>query len=816
MIERIFSWIYSHSFFSFIVLVMILMAFASRLSTFSRDGSIEGFLGANDPAIIQHQQYKRQFGSDSDIVLLVQSDSIFSHEFLQRIATLHNRILTEVPYVEDITSLYNARNSLGDENSFRVENLLEPMPKSSQELELLRETVLENPLYKGVLVNEDESSTTLVIKPDRFASTSKALAEDDSNTYLNLFDNEAVDETPRESITPEALAEMVSSIRSIVQSMDEESFRISMSGSPVASTEIVRLMSQDMPKFARMSLLLIFVGLIVMTRKVSFVVLPILVIVASLISVFGTMSVMGVPLKPPTQMLLSIIIVGGVCITTHLLSVFFRLNETGLNKAAAVLATLNHCFLPIVFTSVTTGMGLLALSSSVLAPIKELGIYGAVASLAVLFYGLVFTTLYLRLYRFWKKDELISSSNSDDSNTRLERLIFSTSLWSIAHEKLILTILFVVTIVSLYGASRINVSHNALLWLSPQNKVRVDTSVIDRTFHNTISLEVIFSRENDGSLRNESDLRNIAILSENLTQLSEGRFEVGKSLSIADIAKEVNKTLNGNHESSFEIPADDQVANTFLLFENSGSDDLEYFANEGYTKVRMTVRLPWMEAFEYQGFIERLRAEASKIMGPEVDVVLTGIMPILAKTSASVISSMIASYGLSFITILVAMVVALKSIPLGLASLLPNMLPIIVGLGFMGAMGVSLDTFTLTIGSIALGLVVDDTIHFFHTFKKQSQSTDDFPTALRHTTQISGKPIFITSFVLIAGFLMYMQSSLYNVRGFGLVMVVIVVFALVCELILSPIIVKRWYVAMRVARKTSDTNKTESTRIVNA
>jgi predicted RND superfamily exporter protein len=121
--------------------------------------------------------------------------------------------------------------------------------------------------------------------------------------------------------------------------------------------------------------------------------------------------------------------------------------------------------------------------------------------------------------------------------------------------------------------------------------------------------------------------------------------------------------------------------------------------------------------------------------------------------------------------------------------MIPNLLPIISVLGLMGYLKIPLDTFTIMVGSIALGLIVDDTIHFFHQFEKHYKDTNDIPLSITKTVNITGRPILITSLVLMIGFIMYTQSSMNNIQSFGIMMNVAVLFALFADVFVSPALV---------------------------
>ncbi len=150
------------------------------------------------------------------------------------------------------------------------------------------------------------------------------------------------------------------------------------------------------------------------------------------------------------------------------------------------------------------------------------------------------------------------------------------------------------------------------------------------------------------------------------------------------------------------------------------------------------------------------------------------------------IESMIRSYILAFILVAGLMVLLLGSFRVGLVSMIPNLTPILFTLGFMGWANIKLDLFTLLIGSIALGVAVDDTIHFMHNFRRYSDETGDVRKAVRKTMETTGQAMLFTSIVLSFGFFLYMYAGMMNLRVFGFLTGATILLAFVADVVIAP------------------------------
>ena len=153
------------------------------------------------------------------------------------------------------------------------------------------------------------------------------------------------------------------------------------------------------------------------------------------------------------------------------------------------------------------------------------------------------------------------------------------------------------------------------------------------------------------------------------------------------------------------------------------------------------------------------------------------------------------SYGIALAVITPLMMLLLGSVRLGLIAMIPNLFPIVLTLGLMGWTDQPLEMFSLLIGSVALGLAVDDTIHFMHGYRRTFLATGSIETAVRETLQTTGQALLFTSVVLTFGFLVYLASDLNNLTRFGVFTAFSVTMAFLADVLLAPALMKvttRW------------------------
>ena len=167
-------------------------------------------------------------------------------------------------------------------------------------------------------------------------------------------------------------------------------------------------------------------------------------------------------------------------------------------------------------------------------------------------------------------------------------------------------------------------------------------------------------------------------------------------------------------------------------------------------------------------------------------VTVTGLLPIMGSTLSHVIEATAQSYAIAFVVISFMMIFLLGSLRYGLLSMIPNLFPILSVMGLMWYLEIPLDMFTMLIASIAIGIAVDDTVHFMYNFKKEFEKSGDAAEAIRKTLQSAGRAMLVTSLVLASGFFVFCFSEIYNLTNFGLLTGIAISLALVADFLLAP------------------------------
>jgi len=762
-----------------LVLLILLAVPISHIPQIKMDTSTEGFMHDDDPVLLTYNKFREQFGRDERIILAIESDTIFTVDFLRKLKKLHKEIENNVPYIDDVTSLYNVRNTRGEGDKLITDDLLEPFPTTAEQVATIKERALASHFYKDLLINQKGTMTNIIIETDAYSHEGEQTVSVEDE-FSDGFEDSATQNSKVEKkfLTDQENHELLEAITKITDKYRADGLTIYMAGSPAVNNALKAQMKADMQKFMRITFLIILVFLFLVFRRLSAVFYPLLVIIFSLLTTVGTMAWMGVAFKLPTQIVPSLLLAVSVGATVHILSIFFdKFNTTG-DKREALSYTLAHSGLAIAMTSVTTAIGVGAFAGSEVAPISDLGTFASLGVMVSLILTLTLLPALLSITKLKPKAKKESG--------KIDNLMKKLALIPVNHTKSVLVGSFLVVFVSLIASTQVRLSHNPLYWFQPDNINRVSTEVIDEQMNGSVTIEVVVDTGKENGWIDPKKLATLNEFSTKVEKYTDEYTHVGKVISLATIVKETNRALHENQEGYYTIPKDGNlVSQELLLFENSGSDDLEDVVDSQFSKARITIKLPWTDTIEAVNILAYVKAEANDMFaGDRIET--TGMIPLLINTFSNAVHSSVRSYFIAGIAISFMMMLILGSVRMGLLSMIPNLAPIIMGLLIMYIADIPLDMFTLLIGSIAIGLAVDDTIHFMHNFKRYYLESGDSAKAIEQTFFTTGKAMVITTLVLALGFYAYLAAYMISVQNFGLLTGSVIIFALLSDLLLAP------------------------------
>lgn len=758
--------IYQHRYLALVFVLALTATLVLQLPKLSIDTSNDAFYHADDPIRVEYNEFRQQFGKDDHIFLGLNPDKIFDTTFLQTLEQLHQEIDQKVPHINKVTSLINVRNSYGLDDELVVEDLIESIPQTAEQLTALKQNAMSNPFYENYLLSSDGQFTFIDIEPD--AVTIIKTSEPNSSVETKY-------------VSTKEYAEMVDALLPILDKYATANLKIYAAGFPVITDRLARAIKQSMAELTPLTILLNLVFLTLLFRRFSGVVYPTVIVLITIVSTVGVMAWLSLPLDLVTTVLPTLLSVVAIADSVHLLSGFYlEYGRNGGDKKAAIAHSMGRNGLPILMTSLTTSVGLASFILADLAPIANLGLVAPIGILLAFIYTILLLPALIAIFPMKKIDnDFVINSTAD------KILDWITDVTCQRHKGIIVASV-VVLVIGITGAVQLKLSHNSLTWLPEESKVRLDTSVIDKALGGSIPIEITIDTDKSLGLYDPDLINRLALSEEVVKDLGSESVGIGIASSLHLVIKEINKALHANNNAEYVIPKSRElIAQELLLFEISAAEDLRKLVDDDYSKVRFTVMVPFTDAIQIKPVVDRIRDHFISTYS-DSKVTISGIGPMLVETMYDVITSMFKSYGFALIAITLLMIVLIGKLKIGLVSMAPNLIPIILVMGLMGWMGMPFDFSNMLVGSIAIGLVVDDTIHFLHNLRHHLDRTGNIRIAISDTLHSTGRAIFITSMVIVSGMAVAMTSDLNSTANFGLITATVIFCALLADFFLVP------------------------------
>lgn len=731
-------------------------AFAGR--AFPPDNSLQVFFLDTDPQLRAYREFASLFGNDEVILLLVEEPlGFFTAQGLGRLRAL-GAALESIPGVARADSLLTLRDAREAEDGLRFERMIpDPLPEDERAFERLRQDVLRSPLARGRLLSADGGKALLVVQM-------AALSDIDAQ---------------RRRVVAE------------VRRVAAESFpgRHAMGGIGVIHAGLDEATQDEMTRFAGVGYALMFGALYWVFRRARLVLAALGVIALATLASLGAYGLAGHRLNLVTLTLPTLILVLGIADAVHFPAAFAEaeIQARGASREDCAARALRSVLFPCAFNSVTTAAGFLGLLAAPMALFRDLGAYAALGLLVALLAAVVLMlNAYLSLPRAVPFPahpavaRLLDACRSALTHRPGALFAISAALFGLA----------------LAGALRVRADTYTLGYLPRGHQVVRDHETLVREWGSYGVLEfTVVPAEG----RSVDDPEVLAGLERFVTRARE-RPEIRDGFSLATVYRRMAAALG--HEAPAGTPfSGDLVAQLRLFVEPGGfsweKDDpawrdnfLAPLVTEDGSRGRLTLVCRMMSAVELGRLLDQLVEVAGQALGPAGRLVPSGYPPLYVRIVEYITRSQVRGFFSALGLLFVLMLLWLRSPRLALLSLVPNLFPVAVLLGIMGAFDIPLDVGTACVAAIVIGVSFDDTIHFLHHWRQGEARRLAWADNLRATFSGAGSPAVVTALLLLAGYPVLMLSGVATLFYFGLLTSVSAVAGLFGDLVILPLLLR--------------------------
>ncbi|PIE42020.1 MAG: hypothetical protein CSA50_09520, partial [Gammaproteobacteria bacterium] len=317
-------------------------------------------------------------------------------------------------------------------------------------------------------------------------------------------------------------------------------------------------------------------------------------------------------------------------------------------------------------------------------------------------------------------------------------------------------------------------------------RLRDILDLLDERMANDSTLEFLINTGRESGIDDPEFMQKIDTLMHN----AEKHDVVTKATSVTTIIKQMRRALHSNDPGHYSLPESaEAVAQYLFLYESSGGDTLDRQVGFSYDLVRVTIKSPSLDTAAARRLVDEITSDIETLFGDTVEVVVSGAMFRYLELNDVLYQGQRRSFLAALVTIAVVMMVVLRSVKLGLLSMIPNIFPVFLTMGSLGLVGTYLDIITISFAAVIIGVAVDDTIHFFTRFRQEFSCLGNYSEALRRTYLSVGRPLTQTTVVLVIGNGVLLFSSILGFYKLGMIFGVAFTGALLADLFFAPALI---------------------------
>ncbi len=747
-----FSWltvfVTEHPWWVILLTISMVSAMGFGIQNLEFKNNYRTYFSQENPQLMEFEAIQATYNKTDSVLFVIETEegNIFTPQTLEAIRTLTEKAW-QIPYSSRVDSLTNFQHTRADEDDLIVADLVLEPQLSVEGIEKIKQIALNEP----ALVNR------LISGKGHVAGV---------NVTLQLPEKD-----------PGEVAEVATSVRILAKEIESlyPGIKIYLTGIAMMNNAFVESAMNDNKTLVPMMYACIILTLLFSLRSISATLSVIVLIVLSVISSLGMARWFGWYLTPTSAMAPTIILTMGVADCVHLLVTQLHNMRIGHEKKRAIKESLRINAQPIFLTSVTTAIGFLSMNFSDAPPFRDLGNLVAMGVIFAWLFSITFLPAMMTILpvNVKLKDDL--------NNSVMERL----AEWVIRYRKrlLIFNGIFACVLISFVPQNELN--DEFVKYFDKSTEFRQGTDFLNQNLGGIYSIEFSINAQGEGAISEPAYLKSV----DNLRLWLLDQPSVVHVNSLTDIFKRLNKNMHGDDDQWYRLPESRELSAQYLLMYEMSLPyglDLNDQINIDKSAIRLIATLESMSSNNLIAFEQQTKQWLAQNMS-EYDVKLASPTLMFAHIGSRNIIRMVVGSILALILISILLMLAFKSVKLGLISLVPNLVPAGIAFGIWGLIDGQIGLGLSVVTGMTLGIVVDDTVHFISKYRRarieKSMNSQD---AVRYAFSTVGVALWITSLVLICGFMILSLSPFALNSDMGLMTAITIVIALILDLLFLP------------------------------
>jgi hypothetical protein len=715
------------------------------------DGSYRIWFEEGSQTLKQYDAFKNTFGNDDSIIIVFHDEnSVFNKKALHVIDRLTNK-LWQTQYIARVDSLTNyqyVHKSPDDEDEILIENFIKDIDGlTPQALKEKEKTALHEDLLVNRIISKDAKTTMIVGR-------------------LN----------PKAGVTIDASKHIMEDINRYIAAEKSSGYTFHLAGGPVVNTTFSSLAQYDVKTFTPLVILVAMLILWLIFRKISGVILTLLVVIFTFIIVLAIQTLLGYKLNNFTANMPVFIIAIGIADAMHIFWVYLLARRNGMNNYDAIYITLDKNLLATFLTSLTTAIGFASLGVSHIVPIKTLGIATANAAMLAFVLTILFVPAALAILNLKVK---VKTETKDKGVGAFAK---KYAHFIITHDTAIIMVSLIIALGMGFGLTKLKVDSNAVKYFKEDVPFRKTVKIIEETLTGPLSYEIVIDSKKTDGIKNVTFMRTVdKFAKEFIAKFPNARH----TSSLVDVVKKFNEVIDSNKS----IPdSNELIAQYLLLYSLSLPQGMEINDKMDVNErlLRLTASMNVADSSQDLKQIAWIENWWEKT---PYSVEVNGQTAMFAHMQHDVTQTLINSLLLSVVLTSLVMLLIFRSLKMIPLFIIPNVLPIVLVIGVMGWLGINIDIGVATSGAIILGIAIDDTIHFLIKYTQARKEGKTLAEALAYVMHYAGSAMILTTVVLSSAFIVFVFSQFMLNAHFGLITAIALLIAVAIDLLLLPALI---------------------------
>ncbi|MCG8473845.1 MAG: efflux RND transporter permease subunit [Desulfobacterales bacterium] len=718
---------------------------------------ISDFFESDSPDIAYYTEFQEIYGNDEVMAIVFHVPNVFIPEMLSVVRRI-TQVVERHEGVEQVLSLSNAEVAVGDEDVIEFIPVIPDGPLTPESSQKAREVALSRKTLVGHLISVDGTTTCMMV----------GLAPASSN---------------------EVKAQIIKSIQKKAKESAGANIELRFSGGPCVEVEINGLTGRDNLLFTPITLLII---IFIVYRLLRNVVLSFLGIANILIIVMwgvGFLVMCGEPINTVTVIIAPVLLAIAIADSIHILSHYRSLYiKRGREHAFAVRESAKTLWIPCLFTSLTTGVGYLSFVTTTVRPVKIVGIFTAAGVMVAFAMSVVYLSALLMFFEssIVKRNDVARGLRKKSKPAFLPIFLSRLGQWVMDHSVGVVALFVLVAVVTGMGMGRLTFDTDFAGYLKNGNRVKDDLRFVERHIRGTVPVEMVLEAVDPGM--DFTHPKALAVLDEvSQSMLAHMTGHYTNAFSAADYFGEIHAAFTKGDANADALPKAQIDLQDY--YELADEEVLQRFISPDRRSARISLASVFGSNASAKKTREFAETHVKRIVGDAFTYRFTGLSALYVTMDENLKVSQVRSFGTAFVLIFIMMFFVCKNPMLTLLSMVPNLFPICTTLGIMGWLGIPLDTSTIMIASVTIGIAVDDTIHFITWFRRNCEAGLCRQKALVKTYSDTGQPIVMTSLVLCVAYFVLMTGSVKPIIAFGALAGLAMFFALLGDLLVLPALI---------------------------